>query len=89
MDLTATAYRLQRRMMTDMQQATERWLHLWGWASRGDVLRLTNQIGSLERQLRELQRANGHDEPRVSSGHERGQSPAPPRTSRARNQRTD
>jgi hypothetical protein len=90
MDLTATAYRLQRRMLTDLQQATERWLHLWGWVSRGDVLRLTNQIGNLERQLRELQQANDRREPPAPSGNEpSGRAPAPPRTGRARNPRTD
>ncbi|MBV8218081.1 MAG: hypothetical protein JO325_06435, partial [Solirubrobacterales bacterium] len=40
MDLTAIAVRVQRRVLGEVQQATERWLHLWGWVSRGDVLRL-------------------------------------------------
>ena len=37
MDLTAVTFRVQRRMLGEVQQATERWLHLWGWVSRGDV----------------------------------------------------
>lgn len=56
MDLTAFTVRAERRMLGELQQATERWLHLWGWVSRGDVIRLTNQVASLERQVRELRR---------------------------------
>lgn len=56
MDLTALTVRAERRMLGELRQATERWLHLWGWVSRGDVIRLSNQVASLERQLRELRR---------------------------------
>ncbi len=31
MDLTAITFRVQRRVLSDVQQATERSLHLWGW----------------------------------------------------------
>jgi hypothetical protein len=57
MDLVTVTFRVQRRMLREVQQSTERWLHLWGWVSRGDVMRLTNQVASLERQVRELRDA--------------------------------
>lgn len=81
MDLTAVTFRIQRRVLGEVQQATERWLHLWGWVSRGDVIRLTNQVAELERQLRELRRmaeqrdrpqVNGHQSPRGHSQPHRG-----------------
>jgi len=56
MDLATHSLRIQRRMLREVQQATERWLHLWGGVSRGDVIRLSNQVASLERQLRDLRR---------------------------------
>lgn len=56
MDLAAHSVRLQRRMLHDVQHATERWLHLFGYVSRGDVVRLSNQVASLERQIRDLRR---------------------------------
>jgi hypothetical protein len=56
MDMTAITFRVQRRMLGELHQVTERWLQLWGWPSRGDVMRLTNQVASLERQLRESRR---------------------------------
>jgi len=56
MDLATHSIRIQRRMLREVQQGTERWLHLWGFVSRADVLRLSNQVASLERQLRDLRR---------------------------------
>lgn len=56
MDLATHSIRIQRRMLHEMQHATERWLHLWGGVSRGDVLRLSNQVASLERQVRDMRR---------------------------------
>jgi hypothetical protein len=56
MDLATVGFRTQRRLLHELQENTERWLHLWGWVSRGDVLRLTNQVASLERQVRDLRR---------------------------------
>ena len=56
MDLATHSVRMQRRALREVQQATERWLHMWGYVSRGDVLRLSNQVASLERELRELRR---------------------------------
>jgi hypothetical protein len=57
MDLATVSFRVQRRLMRDLQLGTERWLHAWGGVSRGDVLRLSNQVASLERQVRELRSA--------------------------------
>ena len=70
MDLATHSIRIQRRMVTEVQQATERWLHLWGWVSRGDVVRLSNQVASLERQVRDLRReAEQRDRP-LLNGHQ-------------------
>jgi hypothetical protein len=56
MDLATHSIRIQRKMLHEMQHATERWLHLWGGVSRGDVVRLSNQVASLERQVRDMRR---------------------------------
>jgi hypothetical protein len=77
MDLAAVAFRVQRRMLRDVQQNTERWLHMWGWVSRGDVLRLSAQVASLERQVRELRREAEHRERPLLNGRSRTR----PRTS--------
>jgi hypothetical protein len=80
MDLATHSIRLQRRMVRDVQQATERWLHLWGWVSRGDVIKLSNQVASLEQQVRELRREaeqRGHP---LLNGHRPG-----PRSRRSAN----
>jgi hypothetical protein len=72
MDLATHSIRLQRKMLHDVQHATERWLHLWGYVSRGDVLRLSNQVASLERQVRDLRReAELRDRP-LLNGHKPG-----------------
>jgi hypothetical protein len=79
MDLATHSFRIQRRMLSEVQQATERWLHMWGWVSRGDVLRLSNQVASLERELRELRReADQRDRPLLNGARSR------PRSGRAR-----
>ena len=74
MDLATHSFRIQRRILSEAQQATERWLHLWGWVSRGDVLRLSNQVASLERELRELRReAEQRERPLLTgNGHQPG-----------------
>ena len=72
MDLATQSIRIQRRMLNDVQHATERWLHLWGWVSRGDVVRLSNQVASLERQVRELRREAEHRERPLLNGHQPG-----------------
>jgi hypothetical protein len=69
MDLATHSFRIQRRILHEAQQATERWLHVWGWASRGDVVRLSNQVGSLERELRELRREAVQRERPLLNGH--------------------
>jgi len=56
MDLAAVAVRVQRRLTADGQRMTEQWLHAWGMPARGDLLRLMNQVASLERHVRELER---------------------------------
>src|SRR5919109_5479336 len=70
MDLATVAYRVQRRMLREVQQNTERWLHLWGWPSLGDVTRLSNQVASLERQVRDLRRAAEHRDHPLLNGHQ-------------------
>ena len=69
MDLATHSFRIQRRMLHEVQNATERWLHLWGWSSRGDVLRLSNQVASLERQLRDLRQEAEQREHPLLNGH--------------------
>jgi hypothetical protein len=56
MDFTAMAFKVQRRLAGDVQRAAEQWLALWGLPSRADAVKLMNQVGSLERELRDLQR---------------------------------
>ena len=72
MDLATHSIRIQRKMLRDVQHATERWLHLWGYVSRGDVLRLSNQVASLERQVRDLRREAEHRERPLLNGHQPG-----------------
>jgi multidrug resistance efflux pump len=74
MDLATVGIRVQRRMLREAQQNTERWLHLWGFVSRADVLRLSNQVASLERQVRDLRReADQRDRPLLNGHHTRRQ----------------
>jgi hypothetical protein len=72
MDVATHSFRIQRRMLNEVQQATERWLHMWGWVWRGDVLRLANQVASLERELRELRREAEQRERPLLNGHHPG-----------------
>jgi hypothetical protein len=62
MDLAAVAVRTQRRLTADGQRMTEQWLHAWGMPARGDVVRLMNQVASLERHVRELERELQRDD---------------------------
>ena len=83
MDLTAVTFRAQRRMLGELHGATDRWLHLWGFVSQGDVVRLTNQVANLERQIRELQRtAEQRDAPLLNGGGAGGRTRSRPRTRR-------
>ena len=86
MDLATHSFRIQRRILGEVHEATERWLHMWGYVSRGDVTRLSNQVANLERELRELRREaeqrerpllNGR-QPRVRSGRKIGSHPPTP-----------
>ena len=56
MDLAVVGVRMQRRLAADGQRMTEQWLHAWGMPARGDLFRLMNQVASLERQVRDLER---------------------------------
>lgn len=56
MDAAAVAVRIRRRVACEMRRASEPWLHAVGITSHGDVVRLMNQVASLERRLRELGR---------------------------------
>jgi hypothetical protein len=76
MDLATHSIRIQRRMLREVQQNTERWLHLWGFVSRSDVLRLSNQVASLERQLRDLRRAADERERPLLNGHHTRRQPS-------------
>jgi hypothetical protein len=76
MDLATHSIRIQRRMLREIQQNTERWLHLWGFVSRSDVLRLSNQVASLERQLRDLRRAADERERPLLNGHHTRRQPS-------------
>jgi hypothetical protein len=80
MDLATHSLRLQRRMLREVQQGTERWLHLWGWVSRGDVIRLSHQVASLEQQVRELRRDAEQRRHPLLNGHQPG-----PRSRRSAN----
>jgi hypothetical protein len=56
MDLAVVAVRVQRRAVCEVRRASEPWLHAVGLTSYGDVVRLMNQVASLERQVRQLGR---------------------------------
>ncbi len=56
MDLAAVAFKLQRRFTGDVQRTADQWLHTFGLVSYRDAVRLMNQIASLERQVRQLER---------------------------------
>jgi hypothetical protein len=54
MDFATVAVKAQRRLSGGVQRATEQWLGAWGLASRADVTKLMNEVGSLTRELRDL-----------------------------------
>jgi hypothetical protein len=83
MDVTAVTFRIQRRVLGELHDATERWLHLWGFVSRGDVVRLTNQVASLERQVRDLRHtAEQREAPLLNGRGASGRSRTRPQTRR-------
>jgi len=63
MDALATSWKVQRRMARELERGVGAGLSLVGLPRRSDVTRLTNQVASLERQVRqvtrELERRNG------------------------------
>ena len=56
MDLAAVTVRAQRRLTATGQRMTEEWLHARGMPARGDLITLMNQVASLERRVRDLDR---------------------------------
>jgi hypothetical protein len=54
MDGFSIAWRLQRRVNTQLRRGAGLWLGALDLSSRGDIDRLSNQIARLERQVREL-----------------------------------
>lgn len=54
MDATAVAFRVQRQLARAVQPYLEQWLKVWAMPSRGDTVKVSNQVASLERQVREL-----------------------------------
>jgi hypothetical protein len=56
MDLAAVTVRAQRRLTAAGQRMTEELLHAWGMPARGDLFALMNQVASLERRVRDLDR---------------------------------
>jgi hypothetical protein len=56
MDALAVGFRLQRRMTSQFERGVQAWVGAWGIPTRGDVTALVNQVASLERKVRELER---------------------------------
>ena len=65
MDALAASWKVQRRMTRELERGLGLWLGLFGLPRRSDLTRLTNQVASLERQVRqvtrELERRNGSE----------------------------
>ena len=56
MDLLAVSFRTQRRVTSQIERGLQTWVAAWGMPTRGDVTALVNQVASLERKVRELER---------------------------------
>jgi polyhydroxyalkanoate synthesis regulator phasin len=56
MDLLAVSFRAQRRVGSTVERGLQAWVAAWGMPTRGDVTALVNQVASLERKVRELER---------------------------------
>ncbi len=56
MDALAITWKLQRRALRRVETSTARAMRLAGVPSRADVADLVNQIGGLQREVRELRR---------------------------------
>ena len=70
----APAFGVQRRLTRSVQAYLEQWLNLWGAASRGYAGKVSNQVASRERQVRELS-----EEARRQAVSSRSAGPMPPR----------
>ncbi len=73
MDGLATTWKLQRRFNAELRRALETWFEAWQVPTRSDIDRLSNQIASLERQVRdlrgELDRGRASQSATVQPGH--------------------
>jgi hypothetical protein len=78
MDLAATTIRMQRRLTAAGQRITEQWLHAWGMPARGDLFTLMNQVASLERRVRDLDRELQLRNARPPAAHLGPPTPQPP-----------
>src|SRR5947209_11198214 len=63
MDGLALTWRLQRRVQTEVQRGLDVWFGAWHLPTRSDVARLSNEIASLERQVRDLRSELERTEP--------------------------
>ena len=79
MDLAAMTIRVQRRLTAAGQRMTEQWLHAWGMPARADVFTLMNQVASLERRVRDLDRELQLCNARRPVAHRGPPAPQPPR----------
>lgn len=65
MDGIAIAWRLQRRLGIELHRGLSLCFGAWNIPSRGDVDRISNQVASVERQLRALRSELEQSEPRT------------------------
>jgi hypothetical protein len=79
MDFAAMTVRMQRRLTAAGQRMTEQWLHAWGMPARGDLFTLMNQVASLERRVRDLDRELRLRDARLPAAHRGSPAPLPPR----------
>jgi hypothetical protein len=56
MDMLAVTVKVQRKVTARVERALEAWVGAWGMPTRADVTALVNQVASLERKVRELER---------------------------------
>jgi hypothetical protein len=56
MDAVAVAYKVQRKVTSELRRGVGQWLGLWDVPTRRNVAQLVNQVASLERQVRDLAR---------------------------------
>ena len=56
MDALALTWKVQKRVVREMQRPLELWTGMWGIPRRSDVTALVTQVASLERQVRQMAR---------------------------------